>query len=91
MTRAVWCSVAAVSIGLSLGAGVHGLAPVTAPGDQCPVGPTGTGDGDRWHCVHECPSGMIYDGESDVCVAAPGVPPPALSPQITQAPQIPQT
>ena len=87
--RAVRRSLAAVSIGLGVGAGVAGMAPVTAPAEHCPSGQAAD-DADRWQCVHECPAGMIYDGESDVCVAAPGVPPPALSPQIPQVPQIPQ-
>ncbi|WP_167103112.1 hypothetical protein [Mycobacterium sp. DL592] len=88
-TRAVRRSLAAVSIGLGVGAGVIRMAPATSLAEHCPAGQAAV-DADRWQCVHECPAGMIYDGDSDVCVAAPGVPPPALSPQIPQAPQIPQ-
>lgn len=85
-TKTVRWSLAAVSIGLGLGAGVAGIAPAMVLSEHCQA----ADDADRWQCVHECPAGMIYDGENDVCVAAPGVPPPALSPQIPQAPQIPQ-
>ena len=87
--KTVRWSLAAVSIGLGLSAGMAGIAPATVLSEHCPAGPAAA-DADRWQCVHECPAGMIYDGENDVCVAAPGVPPPALSPQIPQAPQIPQ-
>ena len=54
----------------------------------CPSGDF-PGEQDRWQCVHECPGGMLYDGQSGLCVAPPGVPPPA-PPQTAQSPQIPQ-
>ena len=75
---------------LAVGAVVTGAAtPVPARAESgCPSGDL-PGDQDRWECVHECPGGMLYDGQTGVCVTPPGVPPPA-PPQIPQAPQIPQ-
>ena len=82
---------AALFVAFGAGAPVAATMPVSAPfaADDCPSGEAAD-DADRWQCVHECSAGMLYDGESDTCVAPPGVPPPALSPQIPQAPQIPQ-
>lgn len=80
----------AMSVGLGVSAVLMGSGPPAQPraGSGCPGGQY-PGDQDRWQCVHECPGGMLYDGQSGVCVAPPGVPPPAL-PQTTQSPQIPQ-
>jgi hypothetical protein len=55
---------------------------------ECPSGDL-PGEQDRWQCVHDCPGGLLYDGQTGVCVAPPGVPPPAPL-QIPQIPQIPQ-
>lgn len=80
---------AAVAVALGGGALIAGPTPspqLRADSD-CPTGQAAD-DEDRWQCVHECPPGMLYDGESDVCVAPPGVPPPALSPQPPESPQI---
>ena len=89
-TSRLWPAVTAVTVGLGVAALLSGagLPPQPRPQAGCPVGP-GPGDQDRWQCVHECPAGTLYDGGSGVCVAPPGVPPPA-PPQIPQAPQIPQ-
>jgi hypothetical protein len=79
--------VAAVLLGVS--ASIAGVAPAAQPrASGCPSGDF-PGEQDRWQCVHECPGGTLYDGQSGVCVAPPGVPPPA-PPQIPQSPQIPQ-
>ncbi|MCI4676242.1 hypothetical protein [Candidatus Mycolicibacterium alkanivorans] len=79
--------VTAVAAAAALIAGA-GPAPQLRAQDSCPVG-QGPDDQDRWQCVHECPSGLLYDGQSGLCVAPPGVPPPTL-PQTPQIPQIPQ-
>lgn len=82
--------VMAVAVGLGAAAVITGAAPPAQPraASGCPSGQF-PGDQDRWECVHECPGGMLYDGQTGVCVAPPGVPPPA-PPQIPQVPQIPQ-
>jgi hypothetical protein len=82
---------AAVAIALGGGASiaVATRSPQLRADSDCPTGQA-PDDEDRWQCVHECPAGMLYDGESDVCVAPPGVPPPPLTPQLPQVPQIPQ-
>jgi hypothetical protein len=80
----------AVAVSLGFAAVTAGAAPPmqSRAGSGCPIGDL-PGDQDRWECVHECPAGMLYDGQTGLCVAPPGVPPPA-PPQIPQAPQIPQ-
>jgi hypothetical protein len=82
--------VAAVAVGLGAAAVITAAAPPTQPraGSGCPSGQF-PDDQDRWQCVHECPAGTLYDGQTGVCVAPPGVPPPA-PPQTPQSPQIPQ-
>lgn len=82
--------VMAVAVGLGVAAVITGAAPPAQPraGSGCPSGDF-AGDQDRWECVHECPGGTLYDGQTGLCVAPPGVPPPA-PPQIPQVPQIPQ-
>ncbi|MFN8031889.1 MAG: hypothetical protein U0Q47_01185 [Mycobacterium sp.] len=67
---------------------ISGVGPPPGLRSSCPIGQA-PDDQDRWQCVHECPAGTLYDGQSGVCVAPPGVPPPAL-PQTPQIPQIPQ-
>jgi hypothetical protein len=81
-------AVAVVALGVA--AVITGAGPPAAPRARsgCPSGDF-PGDQDRWQCVHECPAGTLYDGQTGVCVAPPGVPPPAL-PQIPQVPLIPQ-
>lgn len=89
-TSRIRLGVTGVIVGLGLAGAIAGAAPPvqwrTASG--CPTGDL-PGEQDRWECVHECPSGMLYDGQTGVCVAPPGVPPPA-PPQTPQVPQIPQ-
>ena len=77
-------------VALGVTAAITGLGPPAAlsAGSGCPSGDF-PGDQDRWQCVHECPSGTLYDGRTGVCVAPPGVPPPA-PPQTPQVPLIPQ-
>ena len=79
-----------VAVSLGVAAAIAGAAPPVQlfAASGCPSGDF-PGEQDRWQCVHECPGGMLYDGQSGTCVAPPGVPPPAL-PQIPQSPQIPQ-
>jgi len=79
-TSRVWLGAAAVVVGLGLAASTWTPLPALRAQGTCPDGQ------DRWQCVHECPSGTLYDGPSGTCVTPPGVPPPAL----TQTPQIPQ-
>jgi hypothetical protein len=76
-------------VALALGAAtvITGAAQPRAV-SECPSGDL-PGEQDRWQCVHECPAGLLYDGQAGVCVSPPGVPPPA-PPQIPQSPQIPQ-
>jgi hypothetical protein len=80
----------AAAVGLGVAAVIAGAAPPVqlSAGSGCPSGDF-PGEQDRWQCVHECPGGTLYDGQSGVCVAPPGVPPPA-PPQTPQSPQIPQ-
>jgi hypothetical protein len=78
----------AAAVGLGVAA-VIAVPPVQlSAGSGCPSGDFPC-EQDRWQCVHECPGGTLYDGQSGVCVAPPGVPPPA-PPQTPQSPQIPQ-
>ena len=79
-----------VAVALGVSALIAGVAPAAQPSaaNGCLSGDF-PGEQDRWQCVHECPGGTLYDGQSGVCVAPPGVPPPA-PPQIPQSPQIPQ-
>jgi hypothetical protein len=41
-----------------------------------------------FRCVPQCPSGMMIDAQTHVCVAAPGVPPALPEVQIVPTPQI---
>ena len=81
---------ATMGVAVSLGGGaVLAASPAQIrAASGCPSG-NFPGEQDRWQCVHDCPGGMLYDGQSGGCVAPPGVPPPAL-PQTPQSPQIPQ-
>jgi len=45
----------------------------------CPAGEVADEELTGWQCERGCPEGMLIDGETGICVAAPGVPPPALS------------
>ncbi len=49
----------------------------SAPG-SCPVGEGSDAEDTGWPCQPDCPPGMLLDGVTQVCVAAPGVPPPPL-------------
>jgi hypothetical protein len=82
--------VAAVAVGLGAAVAITGAVPPaqSRTASSCPSGQF-PGDQDRWQCVHDCLAGTLYDGASGVCVAPPGVPPPA-PPQTPQSPQIPQ-
>jgi len=67
-------------VAAAAGAGAF-LLPVTpAAADQgCPVGQHEDTETPGFQCVPGwCPQGMLLDGVTGACVAAPGVPPPPL-------------
>ena len=76
MTRGgAWAVIAALGLG--------GFLPVPAapvPSEQgCPAGQHEDSQTPGFQCVPGwCPPGMLLDTASSTCVAAPGVPPPAL-------------
>ena len=59
-----------VAVALGVSALIAGVAPAAQPSaaNGCPSGDF-PGEQDRWQCVHECPGGTLYDGQSGVCVA----------------------
>jgi hypothetical protein len=54
----------------------------------CPAGEVVDDEVTGFRCVPQCPSGMMIDAQSHVCVAAPGVPPALPEVQIAPTPQI---
>lgn len=71
----MWWVVAA-----AVGAGVLLTPAAPAPPPQtCPPGQHEDTETPGFQCVSGwCPTGMLLDGVTHSCVAAPGVPPPAL-------------
>ena len=60
----------------SLAVGVP-AAPARA-GQTCPIGQIEDATTPGFQCISACPPGMLIDGVTGTCVAAPGLPPPAL-------------
>lgn len=60
------------------GTAVAALVPTAAATDTCPPGQVEDTTTPGFQCVPQCPSGMLIDGVTGVCVAAPGLPPPPL-------------
>ena len=63
--------VTAAVAGLGLAVAIAGAAPPVQPlaASGCPTGDV-PGEQDRWQCVHECPGGMLYDGQTGEWVDA---------------------
>jgi len=49
-----------------------------APVQTCPFGQIEDTSTPGFQCVFICPTGMMIDALTRTCVAAPGLPPPAL-------------
>lgn len=79
--------------GAALGAGVmvvagSALESELRANEGCPAGEIADGEATGWRCVPQCPSGMMVDAETQVCVAAPGVPPSTPEVLTIPTPQI---
>lgn len=82
--QATWA--ASRRLAVALAAAAAGLGIATAPGipvagaQGCPIGQHEDTETAGFQCVPGwCPPGMLLDGVTGTCVAAPGVPPPPLS------------
>ena len=67
-------------VAAAVGGAVLLVPAAPAPGVQnCPPGQHEDTETPGFQCVAGwCPPGMLLDGANNACVAAPGVPPPAL-------------
>jgi hypothetical protein len=54
----------------------------------CPAGEVADDEETGFRCVPQCPSGMMVDAQTHMCVAAPGVPPALPEVQLVPIPQI---
>jgi len=65
-------------VAAALSAGALVVAVPAAPVQTCPYGQVEDASTPGFQCVSFCPSGMLIDALTRTCVAAPGLPPPAL-------------
>lgn len=66
-------------VAVAVGAGLLPAIPAEAAPQGCPAGQHEDTQTPGFQCVAGwCPAGTLLDGVSGACVAAPGVPPPAL-------------
>lgn len=65
-------------VAAALSAGALVVAVPAAPVQTCPYGQVEDVSTPGFQCVSFCPSGMLIDALTRTCVAAPGLPPPAL-------------
>jgi len=84
----LWLTVVAAALGAGALIGTSAPASQLRAVHACPIGQVADDEDPNWQCQPDCPPGMLIDGETGVCVAAPGMPPPALPESAPQ--QLPQ-
>jgi hypothetical protein len=62
----------------TLGVGTFVVMIPATPQQTCPFGQIEDTSTPGFQCVFICPTGMMIDALTRTCVAAPGLPPPAL-------------
>jgi hypothetical protein len=80
-----WTAAAAAALGLvAVPFSVATMGTPALSRAACPTGEISDDEDPGWQCQSECPPGMLIDAETNICVAAPGVPPPPLPAQAGQ-------